>query len=188
VEPQQLLRYRPDVVAAERQLAASSARIGVAISDYYPHVSLGALLGFESLGANDLISAASFQPQLIAGLHWRLFDFGLVDAEVKQAKGGYAEALALYRQSALRATEEVEDAITAEQQYGKQSGELDAEVVSLRLANASSERSYEAGSISLTEVLDTEQQLLAAQDEAVSARVNALRSVVFFYRAIGGGG
>jgi outer membrane protein TolC len=61
-------------------------------------------------------------------------------------------------------------------------------VVSLRLANASSERSYEAGSISLTEVLDTEQQLLAAQDEAVSARVNALRSVVFFYRAIGGGG
>ena len=187
VLPEQLLRHRPDVVAAERHLAASNARIGVAIVDYYPNVSLGALLGFESLGREDLISAASFQPQLIAGLHWRLFDFGRVDAEVANAKGAYAEALALYRQSALRATEEVEDSLTAQAQYAKQSDSLDAEVVSLRAANASSERAYEAGSISLTDVLDTEQQLLAAQDEAVSARVNVLRSTVFFYRAVGGG-
>lgn len=187
VLPAQLLRHRPDVVAAERHLAASNARIGVAIADYYPHVSLGALLGFESLGREDLISAASFQPQLIAGLHWRLFDFGRVDAEVNDANGAYAEALALYRQSALRATEEVEDSLTELTQYARQSGSLDAEVVSLRDANASSERAYEAGSISLTDVLDTEQQLLAAQDDAVSARVNALRSTVFFYRAVGGG-
>lgn len=187
VQPQQLLRQRPDVVAAERHLAAANARIGIAISDYYPHISLGALLGFESLGSNDLISAASFQPQLIAGLHWRLFDFGRVDAEVNDAKGSYAEALALYRQTALRATEEVEDAITAEGQYARQSVDLDAEVVSLRRANASSERAYAAGSISLTDVLDTEKQLLAAQDDAVSARVNGLRATIFFYRAIGGG-
>jgi NodT family efflux transporter outer membrane factor (OMF) lipoprotein len=187
VLPEQLLRHRPDVVAAERHLAASNARIGVAIADYYPNVSLGALLGFESLGREDFISAASFQPQLIAGLHWRLFDFGRVDAEVNNAKGAYSEALALYRRSALRATEEVEDALTAQAKYAKQSDSLDAEVLSLRRANASSERAYEAGSISLTDVLDTEQQLLAAQDEAVSARVNALRSTVFFYRAVGGG-
>jgi NodT family efflux transporter outer membrane factor (OMF) lipoprotein len=186
VQPQQLLQHRPDLVAAERHLAAANARIGVAISDYYPHVSLGALLGFESLGSDDMISAAAFQPQLIAGLRWRLFDFGRVDAEVNQAKGAYAEALALYRQSAFRATEEVENALTAEGQYARQSDTLDAEVASLRHANASSERAYEAGSISLTEVLDTERQLLAAQDQAVGARVNALRSAIFFYRAMGG--
>jgi NodT family efflux transporter outer membrane factor (OMF) lipoprotein len=186
VQPQQLLQHRPDVVAAERHLAATNARIGVAISDYYPHISLGALLGFESLGSNDMISAAAFQPQLIAGLRWRLFDFGRVDAEVNQAKGAYAEALALYRQSALRATEEVENALTAEGQYARQSDALNAEVASLRHANASSERAYEAGSISLTEVLDTERQLLVAQDQAVGARVNVLRSAIFFYRAMGG--
>jgi NodT family efflux transporter outer membrane factor (OMF) lipoprotein len=186
VQPRQLLQHRPDVVAAERHLAAANARIGVAISDYYPHVSLGALLGFESLGADDMISAAAFQPQLIAGLRWRLFDFGRVDAEVNQAKGAYAEALAMYRQSALRATEEVENALTAEGQYARQSDTLNTEVVSLRDANASSERAYEAGSISLTEVLDTERQLLTAQDQAVSAHVNALRSAIFFYRAMGG--
>jgi NodT family efflux transporter outer membrane factor (OMF) lipoprotein len=188
VEPQQLLRHRPDVVAAERRLAASNARIGVAISDYYPHVSLGALLGFESLGSDDLISAASFQPQLVGGLRWRLFDFGRVDAEVQQAKGAYAEALAGYRQSALRATEEVEDALMEQGHYAQQSDHLDSEVGALRRANASSERAYEAGSISLTDVLDTERQLLTAQDEAVSARVNALRSAIFFYRAMGGAG
>ncbi|GLQ51802.1 efflux transporter outer membrane subunit [Dyella flava] len=188
VQPEQLLRSRPDIVAAERHLAASNARIGVAISDYYPHVSLGALLGFESLGSDDLISAASFQPQLLAGLRWRLFDFGRVDAEVNDAKGAYAEALANYRQTALRATQEVEDALTAQAQYATQSGQLNAETVSLQRANASSERAYEAGSVSLTDVLDTERQLLAAQDEAVNARVNALRSAIFFYRAMGGGG
>jgi NodT family efflux transporter outer membrane factor (OMF) lipoprotein len=186
VQPQQLLQHRPDVVAAEHHLAAANARIGVAISDYYPHVSLGALLGFESLGSNDMISAAAFQPQLIGGLRWRLFDFGRVDAEVNQAKGAYAEALAVYRQSALRATEEIENALTAEGQYARQSDTLDAEVASLRRANASSERAYEAGSISLTEVLDTERQLLTAQDQAVGARVNALRSTIFFHRAMGG--
>jgi NodT family efflux transporter outer membrane factor (OMF) lipoprotein len=188
LQPGQLLRYRPDIVAAERHLAASNARIGMAISDYYPHVSLGALLGFESLGSDDLISAASFQPQLLGGLRWRLFDFGRVDAEVNEAKGAYAEALARYRQTALRATEEVEDALTSQAQYTTQSVDLSAEAVSLQQANASSELAYEAGSVSLTDVLDTEQQLLAAQDEAVSARVNALRSAIFFYRAIGGGG
>jgi NodT family efflux transporter outer membrane factor (OMF) lipoprotein len=187
VGPEQLLRHRPDVVAAERRLAASNARIGVAMADYYPHVSLGALLGFESLGRDDLISAASFQPQLMGGLRWRLFDFGRVDAEVNSAKGAYAEALAMCRQSALRATEEVADALISQSQYARQSDALDAEVVSLRSANASSERAYEAGSVSLTDVLDTEQQLLTAQDEAVNARVNVLRSTIFFYRAIGAG-
>ncbi|RDS80906.1 TolC family protein [Dyella monticola] len=186
VQPEQLLRNRPDIVAAERHLTASNARIGVAISDYYPHISLGALLGFESLGSDELISAASFQPQLLAGLRWRLFDFGRVDAEVNDAKGAYAEALARYRQTALRATEEVEDALTAQAQYATQSDELNAETVSLQRANASSERAYEAGSISLTDVLDTERQLLAAQDDAVNAQVNALRSAIFFYRAMGG--
>jgi NodT family efflux transporter outer membrane factor (OMF) lipoprotein len=188
LQPSQLLQSRPDIVAAERHLAASNARIGVAISDYYPHVSLGALLGFESLGSDELISAASFQPQLLAGLRWRLFDFGRVDAEVNDAKGAYAEALAHYRQTALRATEEVGDALTSQAQYTIQSRELNAETASLQHANASSERAYEAGSVSLTDVLDTERQLLAAQDEAVNAQVNALRSAIFFYRAAGGGG
>jgi hypothetical protein len=98
---EQLLRQRPDVIAAERRLAASSARIGVAVAEYYPSVSLSALLGFESLNGGTLFQSASFQPAAIAGLRWQLFDFGRIDAQVAQARGANLEALANYRQSML---------------------------------------------------------------------------------------
>src|SRR5258708_7252312 len=77
--PAQLLRQRPDVIAAERRVAASSARIGIAVAEYYPKVSLAALLGFESLNGTAMFNSASFQPSAVAGLRWRLFDFGRVD-------------------------------------------------------------------------------------------------------------
>src|SRR5471032_2120551 len=111
--PDELLRRRPDVIAAERRLAASNARIGVAIAGYYPSFSLSGVLGFESLEPARLLSASAFQPALVAGLHWRLFDFGRVDAEVAQARGANREALLRYRAAMLRATEDVEDAIVA---------------------------------------------------------------------------
>jgi NodT family efflux transporter outer membrane factor (OMF) lipoprotein len=187
LQPVDLLRRRPDIIAAERRLAASNARIGVALADYYPNISLGALLGFESLGPASLISAAAFQPQLVMGLRWRLFDFGKVDAEVSQARGAHAEALARYRQTVLRAAEDVEDAFTAVAQYESQSREIDAEIAFLKRANQTTEQAYEAGSISLTDVLDTQRQLLMAQDEGVRAHTDALRAAVHTFRAMGGG-
>ncbi len=80
------------MIAAERNLAAANARIGVAVSDYYPKISLSGLLGFESLSSGQLFKNASFQPQAAAGLRWRLFDFGKVDSEVEQAKSAEADA------------------------------------------------------------------------------------------------
>ncbi len=126
--PANLLQRRPDVIAAERRLAASSAQIGVATAEYYPKVSISALLGFESLTASKMFTASAFQPAAVAGLRWRLFDFGRVDAEVAQARGANAEALANYRKSMLRATEDVENAIIALTQLEVQSRELAVEV------------------------------------------------------------
>jgi len=108
-----LLRRRPDVIAAERQVAAANALIGVAIAEYYPKISLSALLGFESLNGSHLFTGESFQPEAAAGLRWRLFDFGRVEAQVAGARGAKAEALARYRQTVLRAAEDVEDALMA---------------------------------------------------------------------------
>ena len=107
-QPTDMLRRRPDVIAAERRLAESNERIGEAISDYYPKISLSGALGFDSLSANRLFSAKAFQPIGSGALRWRLFDFGKVDAEVAQAKGTNAEALAQYRQTVLKAAEDVE--------------------------------------------------------------------------------
>ena len=187
LQPEEMLRRRPDIIAAERRLAASNAKIGVATSEYYPKLSLAGLLGYESLGSDQMISAASFQPTAIVGLRWRLFDFGTVDAEVAQAKGADAEALAHYRQTVFRAAEDIEDGFTSVVEYENQSREISEEVTSLERANKTTEEAYEEGAISLTDVLDTERQLLLAQDEGARSRVNALRASVFSFRAMGGG-
>ncbi|MGH8290321.1 MAG: efflux transporter outer membrane subunit [Steroidobacteraceae bacterium] len=187
VTPAEVLRRRPDVIAAERRLAASNARIGEAIAEYYPKISISGLLGFESLSAGHLFQAATFQPEAVAGLRWRLFDFGKVDAEVAQAKGANAEALARYRQSILHAAEDVEDAFTALVQLEAHGEELEREVAALKRARDSSQRAYAAGDIPLTDVLDADRQLLLVQDQLALTRANTDQAAVQSFRAIGGG-
>jgi NodT family efflux transporter outer membrane factor (OMF) lipoprotein len=182
-----LLRRRPDIIAAERRLAASNARIGVAVAEYYPKVSLAGALGFDSLSAGRFLSAASFQPQATAGLRWRLFDFGRVDAEVAQANSAHAQALLTYRQSVLRATEDVENAFTSLAQLQIEIHDLGEEVAALARARDTSQELYLAGASSLTDVLDAERQSLVAQDELAQARADSDRSAVASFRALGGG-
>lgn len=186
--PTDLLRRRPDIVAAERRLAASNARIGAAIADYYPKFSLSALLGFESSKAGDLFfRSTTFQPQGLLGLRWRLFDFGKVDAEVDAAKGAEAEDLARYRQSVLHAAEDVENAFTALVQFEENVKERTHEVAALRRARDLSQSAYQTGVIPLTDVLDANRQLLSAEDALVQAKTDVSRSAVSAFRALGGG-
>jgi NodT family efflux transporter outer membrane factor (OMF) lipoprotein len=187
VTPADVLRRRPDVIAAERRLAASNARIGEAIAEYYPKISISGLLGFESLSAGHLFRAATFQPEALAGLRWRLFDFGKVDAEVAQAKGANAEALAEYRQSILHAVEDVENAFTSLVQLEAHARQLQHEVAALKRARDSSQRAYASGVIPLTDVLDADRQLLAAHDQLALTRANTDEAAVQSFRAIGGG-
>jgi NodT family efflux transporter outer membrane factor (OMF) lipoprotein len=111
--PADLLRRRPDLIIAERKLAASNARIGSAVSEYYPKFSVSGLLGTASTGTATMFAGSATQAQGAFGLRWRLFDFGRVDAEIKNARGQNAEALAAYRLSVLRASQDVEDAFSA---------------------------------------------------------------------------
>jgi NodT family efflux transporter outer membrane factor (OMF) lipoprotein len=182
-----LLRRRPDIIAAERRLAASNARIGVAVAEYYPKVSLSALLGFESLDSGHLFSAQSFQPVGTAGLRWRLFDFGRVDAEVAQANSANVQALLAYRQTVLRAAEDVENAFMALAQLELQTRELLNEVDALARARDASQQSYLAGASSLTDVLDADRQSLIAQDQLARTRADTDRAAVMSFRALGGG-
>lgn len=185
--PAMLLRRRPDVIAAERRLAASNARIGEAMAEYYPKVSLGALLGAESLHTGSLFGAGAFQPQAALGLHWRLFDFGRVDAEVAQAKGADAEALASYRQAMLRATEDVENAIVAVTELEHEHETLAKEVAAHEQARAAAEDAYKGGAVSLLEVLDEDRQLLASRDQLARVHADDARAAVAAFRALGGG-
>lgn len=186
-QPTDVLRRRPDIIAAERRLAASSERIGEALSDYYPKISLSGALGFDSLSAGHIFTSNAFQAIGGGALRWRLFDFGKINAEVARARGANAEALAVYRRDVLRATEDVEDALTRLSQTGIRVIAIQAQVQNLVKARDLSEQAYDSGTITLTDVLDAYRQLLIAEDELNASQVDATRAAVAVFRALGGG-
>lgn len=185
--PTDLLRRRPDVIAAERTVAASNARIGQALSEYYPKLSLSGIVGSQALAPAHLFEQQGFQPVSVVGLRWRVFDFGRVAAEVQGARGANAEALLQYRSSVLHAAEDVEDAFSLLVQSENRRNEILREVAELQRVRDLSEQSYAAGVIGLTDVLDADRQLLAAKDDLAVARESAARAAIGSYRALGGG-
>lgn len=185
--PTDLLRRRPDIIAAERKVAASNARIGQALAEYYPKLSISGIVGSEALAPAHLFEQQGFQPVSVVGLRWRLFDFGAVAAEVKQARGANAEALIRYRNSVLHAAEDVEDAFSLLVQSENRRNEILHEIDELQRARDLSEQSYAAGVIPLTDVLDADRQLLVAKDELAETRESAARAAVGTFRALGGG-
>lgn len=187
VTPAELLRRRPDVIVAERRLAASNARIGAALSEYYPRLTLSGLLGTATLGTSGLFTGSALQAQGAAGLRWRLFDFGRINAEVAQARGANAEQLAAYRLSVLRATQDVEDALSALAGRERQQAVLSRGEESLAQARTASFMAYKGGVVSLIEVLDADTRLLTTRDARVRAEVGAAQSAIMAFRALGGG-
>ena len=185
--PTDLLRRRPDVIAAEREVAASNARIGQALAEYYPKLSLSGIVGSEALAPAHLFEQQGFQPVSVVGLRWRLFDFGRVAAEVQEARGANAEALIQYRSSVLHAAEDVEDAFSLLVESENRRNEIMREIDELQRVHDRSEESYAAGVIPLTDVLDADRQLLVAKDDLAVARESAARAAVGSYRALGGG-
>jgi NodT family efflux transporter outer membrane factor (OMF) lipoprotein len=185
--PASLLRRRPDVLAAEQKLVASNARIGAALSDYYPKLSLASLFEGQSVNQNSLFAPAALQSQAGAAIRWRLFDFGRVDAEVAGARGQNAEALAAYRLTVLHAVEEVENAFTDLAQEKARAVALDAEVSRLSAARGQTEQAYEEGVTSLIEVRDVDRNLLAASDQLAEARTGEAKAAVEVFRSLGGG-
>lgn len=186
-DPAELMRRRPDVLAAERRLAASNARIGAAVADYYPHLSLGGVLGLVSLGTSHLFTGDAVNASGGADLRWRLFDFGRIDAQVAQARGREAEALAIYRQTALGATEDVETALVGLVQGRQEVSERERQVASLTRARDQARMAFQGGAVSLLDVLDADRALLDASDRLQQARAGAARASVAATRALGGG-
>ena len=186
--PRDLLRRRPDLIVAERRLAASNARIGMAIAEYYPKLSFSGLIGSAtSLGSGNLFTSGASQAAGVLGLRWRLFDFGRINAQIDLAKGQEAEALAGYRLAVLRATEDVENAFSALVKREDQAGILSQGVDSLSRARGASFAAYQKGVVSLIEVLQADENLLRASDMRAQAQTESARAAVAAFRALGGG-
>lgn len=186
--PGDLLRRRPDLIVAERRLAAANARIGVAIAEYYPKLSLSGLIGSAtSVSSGNLLTDGATQASGVLGLRWRLFDFGRINAQIDQAKGQEAEMLAAYRLAALHATEDVENAFSTLVKREEQIGVLNQGVNSLARARNASFAAYQKGVVSLIEVLQADERLLGASDAQAQAQSEAARAAVAAFRALGGG-
>ena len=186
--PADIIRRRPDLIVAERHLAAANARIGVAVSEYYPKFSLAALLGTATtLSSDNLFTSGASQHQSVLGLRWRLFDFGRVEAQIAAARGKTAESLAAYRLAVLKATEEVENSFSALVNREAQVDILMKGESSLLRARDSSLAAYKGGVVSLIEVLDADSNLLQVQDAKAQAQTEAARAAVASFRALGGG-
>lgn len=185
--PAAMIRRRPDIIAAERTLAASNARIGAAMSEYYPKFSLSGLLGTATMGVGGLFGGDSVQASGVLGLRWRLFDFGRVDAEIAAAEGRNAEALAAYRQTVLRASEDVENGLSSLAKQRTRGDLLAAAEKAQAAARQSSFAGYEGGVANLLDVLDADRRLLEVRDARIQARASTAGAAVASFRALGGG-
>ncbi|MBP2857968.1 efflux transporter outer membrane subunit [Dickeya oryzae] len=186
--PGELLRRRPDLIVAERRLAASNARIGAAVAGYYPSFSLSGLLGSATtVSGSNLFTNGASQSSGVIGLRWRLFDFGRINAQIHQAKGQEAEMLAAYRLAVLRATEDVENAFSALVNDEEQARVLTQGVDSLSRARDAAFAAYQHGTLSLIEVLQADESVLQASDTRLQAQTESARAAVAAFKALGGG-
>ena len=185
--PAQLLRRRPDLVQAERQLAAATANIGVATADLFPRVSLTGLIGLAGVHLGSLGSSGSQQYAVGAGLTWPLLDFGRVRSRIGASEARAEQALASYEQSVAVALEETEGALTQFTRNAQQSERLAAAAGDAEDAARLAALRFNAGSVDFLVVLDAQRQALATRDALVQAQAGQATALVAVYRALGGG-
>jgi NodT family efflux transporter outer membrane factor (OMF) lipoprotein len=185
--PSTLLERRPDIAAAERRVANANAEIGVAIAAYYPAITLSASLDFTSTAISTLLQAAnrvwSVGPQLAE----TLFDGGLRDAQVEEARAAYDQAAATYRQTVLTGFQQVEDQLTALGVLARQA-DIQAEAVkSAQNAERLILNQYKAGTVAYTSVVTAQTAALSDEQTALTIFQNRLTASVALVQALGGG-
>ena len=185
--PAQWLLRRPDLIAAERQLAAATARIGVAKSEFFPRITLTGLLGLNAATLGNLGKSESVLYSLGAALTWTPFDSGQIRARVAASEARAAGSLATYDQAVAVALEETEGAFSSFTRNTQHEARLVQAARSAEEAARLARLRFEAGVTDFSVVLDAEREALASQDQLVQARVGTATALVAVYRALGGG-
>jgi multidrug efflux system outer membrane protein len=186
-DPAGLLRRRPDIRVAERELAASTARVGVAVGDLFPKVTFNGSFTYAGTEPASLGSSASRGYVIGPAISWAAFDLGRVQARIAGSRARADVALAGYEQTVLRALEETENALVTHARTRESLKDAaDAARQSLTAARIARTR-YEGGLVDFLEVLDAERTQLAAEDRLAQSRTDAATSLIAVYKALGGG-
>jgi multidrug efflux system outer membrane protein len=186
-DPAGLLRRRADVRSAEHALEAQTARVGVAVADLFPRVSLLGSIGFVSSSSGDLgdrdTRATSFGPFL----SWPAFDLGRVRANVRVANAHMDAAFLRYEQTVLGALEETEDSLFGFTSARTRQARLEIAAQASQEAADLARLRYRDGADSFLTVLDAERRLLEVQDQLAQSATDTARAYVLLYKALGGG-
>lgn len=185
--PAETLRRRPDVRLAERQLAAETARVGVATSELYPKFNLVGSIGLESLSASTLFDGASKVFQLGPSVQWRVFDGGRIRQEIEIQDAVQEQAMIRYESSILSALEDVENAITGFTQEQLRYQSLAKSAAAAERAAGTAKARYDAGASSFLPVLDAQRSQLQAQDNRAASKGTIVSNLIRLYKSLGGG-
>jgi NodT family efflux transporter outer membrane factor (OMF) lipoprotein len=187
VVPSSLLQRRPDISGAERRMAAANAQIGVAISAYYPDLSLSASFGYQGSMLDTLLHAANEVWSVGPALAETLFDGGLRSAQTAAARAAYDAEVATYRQTVLSAFQEVEDALATLRILQNQVLVQDQATVAAKKSVTLVMNQYQAGTVAYTSVITVQAIELSNEESALNIRSSLFTASVNLIQALGGG-
>ncbi|HEY3489500.1 MAG TPA: efflux transporter outer membrane subunit [Candidatus Deferrimicrobiaceae bacterium] len=182
--PADLLRRRPDIRKAEADLAAQTARVGVATADLYPKFALSGAISFSGVS---LLSPALASAGAGPGVSWALFDGGAVRSNIAAQDARLEQALIAWRATVLDALKEVQDAMSDYSEEKARRDALGRSVSAAEKAAQLAQDKYAAGMTDFTTVLDSERSLLALRDQRVQSEGTITTDLVRLYKALGGG-
>ena len=184
--PSTLLERRPDIAAAERNMAAANARIGIAEAAYFPALSLTGAIGFASNELRTLFSAPSRFWSVGAGLAGTVLDFGARGGAVTQARAAYEEQVANYRETVLEGFQEVETNLAAAHWLAEESKVQQDAARAARESVALTVNQYKAGTVSYLNVVQVQATQLSEERSTVTILNRRLAATVALIRALGG--
>ncbi|MGO9109286.1 MAG: efflux transporter outer membrane subunit [Thermoguttaceae bacterium] len=185
--PAELLRRRPDVRQAERQAAAQSARIGIAESDFYPHIAITGTIGLQAEHLSQLFESSSMVGAIGPGISWNILNYGRIENNVRSQDAQFQQAVLSYRDTVLHANEEVENGIVSFLNEQDRVKSLDKSTRAAARSVQIAMLQYEKGLISYQPLLDSERALVQQQDSLAESRGLVGMNLVAIYKALGGG-
>jgi len=185
--PADLLRRRPDVAAAEQQLVAATAAIGVATADLYPTLTLSGTIGFSASDFADIGTGASETWGFGPSIRWNIFDAGRIRAQIRARSAEADQALAAYETAVLTAYEEAENALVAYVREQIRRDHLIEAVAAAESALELARTQYESGIVDFQDVLEAQRAQLTFQESLAVSTATVATNLVALYKALGGG-
>jgi multidrug efflux system outer membrane protein len=185
--PSDLLRRRPDIRRAERQIAAATARIGQATADLYPKFSITGTMGFDTSAIKHIADWNSRYYALSPGIDWNIFDARRVRNNIDVQKEQQRQAMSNYQQTVLSALQDVEDSLTRYRTEQLRRRSLADAVDASRQAVSLAKQQYDQGVVDFTTVLDAERNEFGTEDSLAQSDAAISTDLVSVYKALGGG-